>query len=114
MKSEILTKKQKHRLNQILCEFDPKWYLSEAYLWKELLNEAVETKDTSLVEKLINDFKDSIQYKIKACWKTLEKWKDEIQNFFDTWITNAFTEWKNTKAKLFKRMAYWYGKKITI
>jgi hypothetical protein len=32
MKSENLTKKQEYRLNQILCEFDPKWYLSEAYL----------------------------------------------------------------------------------
>jgi len=111
MKSENLTKKQEYRLNQILCEFDPKGYLSEAYLWKELLNEAVETKNIGLIEKLIEDFKTSVQYKIKACWKTLEKWKDEIKNFFDTWITNAFTEWKNTKAKLLKRMAYWYGKK---
>lgn len=111
MKSENLTKKQEHRLNQILCEFDPKWYLSEAYLWKELLNEAVETRDMNLIEKLINDFSNSIQYKIQTCWKTIKKWKDEIKNFFDTWITNAFTEWKNTKAKLLKRMAYWYGKK---
>ncbi len=111
IKSENLTKKQEHRLNQILCEFDPKWYLSEAYLWKELLNEAVETKDMDLIEKLISDFSNSIQYKIQTCWRTLKKWKGEIKNFFDTWITNAFTEWKNTKAKLFKRMAYWYGKK---
>jgi len=111
MKSEDLTNKQKHRLNQILFEFDPKWYLKEVYLWKELLNEAVKTKDMSLIEKLISDFKSSIQYKIKTCANTLEKWKDEIKNFFETWITNAFTEWKNTKAKLLKRMAYWYKSK---
>jgi hypothetical protein len=37
MKSENLTVKQEHRLNQILFEFDPKWYLREAYLWKEML-----------------------------------------------------------------------------
>ena len=111
IKSENLTKKQEYRLNQILCEFDPRWYLSEAYLWKELLNEAIETKDMSLIEKIISDFSNSIQYKIQTCWRTLKKWKGEIQNFFDTWITNAFTEGKNTKAKLFKRMAYWYGKK---
>ena len=107
-KSENLTIKQEHRLNQILFEFDPKWYLREAYLWKEMLNEAVKKKDMDLIEKLILDFSSSIQYKIKTCWKTLEKWKQEIKNFFDTWITNAFTEWKNTKAKLLKRMAYWY------
>lgn len=111
MKEENLTKKQKHRLNQILFEFDPKWYMREAYLWKEMLNEAVKNKDMFLIEKLISDFKSSIQYKIKICWNTLEKWKDEIKNFFDTGITNAFTEWKNTKAKLLKRMAYWYKNK---
>jgi hypothetical protein len=32
-----------------------------------LLNEAVETKDMSLINKLIEDFKTSVQYKIKAC-----------------------------------------------
>ena len=64
-----------------------------------------------LIEKLILDFSSSIQYKIKACWKTLEKWRNEIKIFFDTWITNAFTQWKNTKAKFFKRMAYGYKNK---
>lgn len=111
MKSEKLTKKQEHRLNQILFEFDPRWYLREAYLWKKLLNEAVKNKDITLIEKLISDFKSSVQYKIKTCWKTLEKWKNEIKNFFDTWINNAFTEWKNNKAKLLKRMAYGYKNK---
>jgi transposase len=50
----------------------------------------------------------SVNYKIQGCGRTLEKWKEEIKNLFETWITNAFTEWKNLKAKLFKRMAYWY------
>jgi transposase len=44
----------------------------------------------------------------------LEKWKEEIKNSFETWITNAFTEWKNTKAKLFKRMAFDIELKINI
>jgi len=57
-----------------------------------MLNEAVKSKNMSLIEKLISDFKSSIQYKIKICGNTLEKWKDEIKNFFDTGITNAFTE----------------------
>jgi len=50
----------------------------------EQIKKKTNSKDMDLIEKLINDFKDSIQYKIKACLKTLEKWKDEIQNFFDT------------------------------
>ena len=50
----------------------------------EQIKKKTNSKDMDLIEKLINDFKDSIQYKIKACLKTLEKWKDEIQNFFNT------------------------------
>lgn len=111
LNSNKLSNKQIHRLNQILFEFDPKSYLKEAYLSKELFYEAVEKKDASLLEKVINDLKSSIHYKVKTCWNTLEKWKQEIINFFKTWITNAFTEWKNTKAKLLKRMAYWYRNK---
>lgn len=97
-----------------MIEFDPKWYMKETYLWKELLEEATETKDMSLIEKLIKDFLNSINYKIQTCGRTLEKWKEEIKNSFETWITNAFTEWKNTKAKLFKRMAFDIELKINI
>ena len=75
------------------------------------MNEAIANRDMSLIEKLILDFKNSIQYKIRICANTLDTWKDEIRNFFETSITNAFTEWKNTKAKLLKRMAYGYKKK---
>jgi hypothetical protein len=32
-----------------------------------MLNEAVKNKDMELIEKLIHDFKSSVQYKIKAC-----------------------------------------------
>jgi transposase len=87
-----LTEKQKHRLNQILFEFDPKGYLRDAYLAKELFNEAVDTKDISLLEKVINGLKASLHYKVKTCGETLEKWKAEIINFFKTNLSNAFTE----------------------
>lgn len=111
IESKKLSEKQKHRLNQILFEFDPKWYLKEAYLSKELFYEAIESKDEEILGKVISDLKSAIHYKVKICWETLEKWKQEIINFFKTNITNAFTEWKNTKAKLLKRMAYWYRNK---
>jgi len=82
IKSEKLTEKQCHRLNQILFEFDPRGYLKEVYLGKELLNEAFEAQDITLIEKLINDFETSSQYKIQTCGRTLKKWKQDIQNFF--------------------------------
>jgi transposase len=38
----------------------------------------------SLIEKLIKDFLNSINYKIQTCGRTLEKWKEEIKNSFET------------------------------
>ena len=111
LESTKLSTKQTHRLNQILFEFDPKWYLTEAYLSKELFYEALESKDETILEKVTFDLLSALHYKVKTCWETLEKWKQEILNFMKTGITNAFTEWKNTKAKLLKRMAYWYRNK---
>jgi hypothetical protein len=108
MSEEKMTTKQQHRVNQILHEFDPRGYLKEAYLAKELFFEALDTKNTTLLSKVIEDMTTSMQYKIEICWKTLKKWKQSIINFFHINITNAFTEWKNTKIKLLKRMAYGY------
>lgn len=103
-----LTENQKHRVNQILIEYDPKGFMGEAYLWKELMNEAVETKDIALVQKIISDFVSSKHYKIQTLWGTLKKWINEIKNYFESGFTNALTEGKNTQIKLFKRMAFWY------
>ena len=108
LSSEKLTLKQAHRLNQILIEFDPKWYMKEAYLWKEMMNEIIEKKDIGLLEKLIDDLMSSTHYKIAPLWKTLKKWYNEIVNYLKTGITNALTEWKNTQIKLFRKMAFWY------
>jgi hypothetical protein len=38
----------------------------------------------SLIEKLIKDFVSSVNYKIQGCGRTLEKWKEEIKNLFET------------------------------
>jgi hypothetical protein len=42
-------------------------YPLKGELLKELLNEAVETKDIDLIEKIISDFSNSVQYKIQTC-----------------------------------------------
>ncbi len=42
---------------------------------------------------------------------TLDNWKDEILNFFDTGITNAYTEGVNTKLKLIKRIGFGFKNK---
>lgn len=111
MKQELHTEKQADRLWQIFAEFDPCGYLKEARVGKELLIRWIKEKSIDFVDELIHSFKRSGHYLLKTAWKTIEKRREEIQNFFELWITNAYTEWKNTKAKLFKRMAYGYYKK---
>jgi len=41
----------------------------------------------------------------------LLNWKEEILNFFDTKITNAYTEGVNTKLKLIKRIGFGFRRK---
>lgn len=45
LSEEKLTRKQQHRLNQILHEFDPRGYLKDIYCAKALFFEALKTKD---------------------------------------------------------------------
>jgi len=111
MKQEHHTEKQADRLWQIFAEFDPCGYLKESRIGKELLLKWIKEKTIDFVDELIQNFKRSGHYLLKTAWETIEKRREEIQNFFELWITNAYTEWKNTKAKLFKRMAYGYYKK---
>ncbi len=110
-KEENLSEKQYDRLQQIFYEFDPCGYLQQAWQGKETLSKAISSKSIETIDTVIESFKKSVHYKVKTVGKTLTKRRDEIKNFFTIQITNAFTEWKNTKAKLFKRMAYGYRKK---
>lgn len=111
MKKENHTQKQEDRIRQIFTEFDPCGYLQEARIWKELMLQGIQDKSIDLIDELIEVFKNSKHYLLQKAAKTLRNRRIEIENFFELWITNAFTEWKNTKVKLFKRMAYGYLKK---
>lgn len=86
-------------------------YLREAWLEKELLREALNTQDPVILEKVKNDCIKSEQYRIRQFGRTLKRWFVAILNFFQFKLTNAFTEGKNNKAKVFKRIAYGYRNK---
>lgn len=86
-------------------------YLQEAWLNKELFRECMQSRDPILLEKVMNDCLASEQYRISQFGRTIKRWFQEILNFFKLNITNAFTEGKNNKAKLFKRIAYGYRNK---
>ncbi len=108
---EKLTHNQQNRLNQIFIEFDPEWYVFEAYNAKEMVRSFLNEKDEDLLNETIIYLQDSEHYQLKILAKTLIKHRQWILNYFEYWITNARVEWKNNKAKLIKRMSYWYRSK---
>jgi len=110
-RQEDLTEKQKHRLNQILIEFDPLGYICEAYTAKEMITEMMEEKDKEELENLLYFLKDTEHYKLQELYRSLMKWKQEIINYFEHGKTNARNEGYNNKAKIFKRISYGYKTK---
>jgi transposase len=106
--AERLTPKQQEFISTLLkrCK-----YLREAWLNKELLRESLQNKDEELLRKVREDCLASDQYRIRQFGRTLKRWFQAILNFFKLNITNAFTEGKNNKAKVFKRIAYGYRNK---
>lgn len=86
-------------------------YLREAWLNKELFRESLQTRDSSLLKKVVDDCLKSSQYRIRQFGRTIKRWFQQILNFFKLNITNAFTEGIHNKAKVFKRMAYGYRNK---
>lgn len=108
---ERLTNKQKYRINQLFKDSDPEGYVFEAWSQKEMIREALQKKDITLIDKAIRDLKESKHYLIQGFGKTLTRWYEGIKNYMELQITNACTEAKNNVAKLFKRMAFGYRNK---
>ncbi len=108
---ERLSSLQKHRINQLFKDSDPEGYVFESWANKELVREALQKKDISIIDKVITDTKKSQHYLIKGFGKTLVRWYEGIKNYMILQITNACTEGKNGVAKLFKRMAFGYRNK---
>lgn len=108
---ERLSSKQKFRINQLFKDSDPKGYVFEAWAQKEMIREALQLKDITLIDKAIIDAKKSEHYLIKSFGRTLKNWYEGIKNYMELRITNACAEGKNNMAKLFKRMAFGYRKK---
>jgi len=86
--------------------------IKEAYLWKEHFHSLYRIKGyqraKSRFEKLVIAMKFSQIQEIKRFAKTLERWSDEILNYFLNPITNAVTEGYNRIASLVKNRAFGY------
>lgn len=87
-------------------------HIKEAYEWKEHFHRLYRMKGharaEARLEKLLIAMKFSIIPEIKRLQRTLERWKDEILNYFKCRLTNAMTEGFNRVASLVKNRAFGY------
>lgn len=109
---ENLSQKEKDLIKTIFNKYpDLKFY----WFAKEELREIYKLKDK-------NEAKTKLSTLIRIMYKehdsgltnwanTLSNWKEEILNFFQTHITNAYTEGVNTKLKLIKRTGFGFKNK---
>jgi transposase len=86
--------------------------LDELYRWKERLHLLYRTKGimraADALHKLIEEMKKSNLEEILRLSRTLTRWRKEILLYFDTGLTNAFTESMNNIAKLVQKRGYGY------
>jgi transposase len=86
--------------------------IREAYEWKEHFHRFYRIKGyrraCARFERLVIAMKFSQLPEIKRFCRTLERWKDEILNYFINPITNAVTEGFNRIASLVKNRAFGY------
>ncbi len=115
-REENLSGIQKLRLRQILREFDFKWYLTEAWVLKERFIDALNEKDWEEIKNMTQDALSSEHYRIKAFWRTLNRRKEELENFCiystdEFKFTNALTESVNNQCKVAKRVSHGFKNK---
>lgn len=86
--------------------------LLEVYAWKERMHGFYRIKGYNKARRaltnMILEMQNSKLPEIKTLRRTLDRWSEEILNYFRTRLTNARTEGFNNVAKLVIRQAYGY------
>lgn len=106
-----------HRLDYFQQSALKKWLLQhpelhELYFWKEALHRFYRThgydRAKSALINLLDQMAHSKLPEIKTLRRTLQRWHNEILNYFKSKLTNARTEGFNNVAKLVQKRAYGY------
>jgi transposase len=86
--------------------------LNEVYRWKERLFEVYRVKGFKRAAKafltMVHRMQESTLEPIQKLARTLKSWQNEVLLYFDTGLTNAFTEQTNNRGKLVQKRAYGY------
>ena len=110
-KEKNLSGIQKLRLRQILREFDPYWYLRDAWMYKEWFYEAMDELNIKEIRRVRDECLQSDHYRINWFGKTLLKRDKQLEAFCthstdDFKFTNAYTESINNQCKVAKRVSH--------
>jgi transposase len=111
MREKNLSWPQKLRLRQILREFDPYWYLRDAWIYKEWFCEAIDDLNIEEIRRIRDECLGSDHYRISWFGKTLLKRDKQLEAFCthstDKFkFTNAYTESINNQCKVAKRVSH--------
>jgi transposase len=84
--------------------------LRQAWALKELFASIYDEHDRLEAERMLNVWIDAIARagipEFLNTWRTLQWWNEEILNYFDDRVTNAFAEGITNKIKVIKRRSY--------
>jgi transposase len=84
--------------------------LRRAWALKELFASIYGAPDRIEAERILNEWIDAITRagipEFLNSWRTLQWWREEILNYFDDPVTNAFAEGITNKIKVMKRRSY--------
>lgn len=94
----------------LLRVFDISPEIAIAWMLKEDFAAIYEARDRAegelRLDRWIEDVERSGLTEIKDAWRTLQWWRDQILNYLDDPVTNAFAEGITNKIKVMKRRSY--------
>jgi len=109
---ENLNHEEKKVLRAIFNRYQP---LEELWRMKEIIRKMYRCKNPDKAKMFYEAMLEGLQFDNRLIWKsiykTMNRWKDPILNYFESRITNAYTEGVHTKIKLLKRMSYGFRNK---
>ena len=105
-RAHTLTDDERAQLEEI---FDHHPEVGVAYQMKEAFSAIYDAPDRAEAARRLAAWEHNLNAappELKAVWRTLEWWRDEILNYFPDQLTNAYAEGTTNKIKVLKRSAY--------
>lgn len=104
---EKLTEEKRQKVDKLL----EKYPALKGFYWakekiRELYRQSGRGEATRLLENIVFNPKSADDAELIRWGNTLKHWREPILNHFDNHTTNGFTEGRNTKIKMLKRISY--------